>query len=105
MSRFKNEQNITAIEFMQNVQCFCPLGNDWYTNQITVEFEPTDTIPDYCEVDDFVRGLSGKSLLIEDVVASIYNYVYQEYSPAYLRVSSKVDDAKHLPVTVTKQSK
>lgn len=103
MARFKNEQGITNIVFTQNIQCFCPLGNDWYTNQITVEFTPTKTIPDYCEIDEFTRGLAGRKLLIEDVVNEIHKYINKEYLPASLRVTSKVDDAKHMPVIVTKE--
>ena len=103
MASFANSQGITQIKFTHDIQCFCPLGNDWYTNHVTVEFEPTSIIPDYCEIDDFTRSLGGESLIIEDVVNTIYDYMNKSYKPNMLRVTSYVDDAKHMPVTVVKE--
>ena len=102
MAKFKNEQGISLIEFTQNIQDFCPLGNDWYTNQITVSMIPDSIIPDYCDIDDFTRSLGGKDLIIEDVVDAIFKYIEEEYAPKDLSVSSYVNDAKHMPVTVVK---
>lgn len=104
MARFENKQGISKICFKQNIQCYCPLGYDWYTNHITVEMVPGKVIPDYCELDDFTRGIAGKSLIIEDVVAQIWDHITIEYEPSFLRVTSDVDDAKHMPVSVTKVS-
>ena len=102
MSSFENKQGITQIEFMQNIQCFCPLGNDWYTNQICVRMCPGKIIPDYCEIDDFTRSLGGKRLIIEDVISMIYDHIMTVYCPEHLYVESYVDDAKHMPVRVVK---
>lgn len=104
MAKFENVQGISRISFNQNVQCFCPLGNDWYTNQLTIEMEVGNIVPDYCDVDDFIRSISGQSLIIEDVISKVYDYFIDTYSPLSLRVESYVDDAKHLPVTVVKES-
>ena len=104
MSRFENKQGISKISFTQNIQCYCPLGYDWYTNHVTVEMVPSNVIPDYCEIDDFTRGLAGKSLIIEDVVVSIWDHIMTEYEPKWLKVTSDVDDAKHMPVSVVKVS-
>jgi len=103
LSSFANAQKITEIAFSQNIQCFCPLGNDWYTNQLEVTFTPSDIIPDYCDVDDFTRSLGGKALIIEDVVNAVYEYIVSNYNPVNLCVVSKVNDAKHMPVIVTKK--
>ncbi len=103
MAKFENVQGITEISFTQNVQCFCPLGNDWYTNQLSVTMIPDKIIPDYCDVDDFIRSLSGKELIIEDVIKQVFDYIKKEYNPKSIKVQSQVNDAKHLPVCVTKQ--
>lgn len=103
MSKFENKQNITKISFSQNIQCYCPLGNDWYTNHVFVEMQLGNVVPDYCEVDEFTRSIAGKSLIIEDVVNAVYEYLISEYSPKYLYVKSVVDDAKHIPVSVIKE--
>ena len=104
MARFENKQGISEISMDINVQCYCPLGDDWYTNKLYICLQPGTVIPDYCEVDDAIRKLAGEKLIIEDVVANVYNHIMQEYSPRSLSVNSYVEDAKHLPVTVTKQS-
>lgn len=103
MGRFENKQGITSITFTQNIQCFCPLGDDWYTNEVEVTFVPEDVIPDYCEIDDYTRSLAGKALIIEDVVNDIFNYMMTEYAPSELCVTSVARDAKHMPVEVTKE--
>lgn len=103
MASFANTQGITKIILTQNVQCFCPLGDDWYTNHITIELIPKSIIPDYCEADDFIRGLAGQSLIIEDVIDKIFTYFKQSYDCSYVKVVSYVDDAKHLAVTVVKE--
>ena len=105
MAEFKNVQGISRVSFTQNVQCFCPLGDDWYTNHLTVKMQMGEIIPDYCDVDDFIRSISGRSLIIEDVVQQVYEYFDNTCRPKSLYVESYVDDAKHLPVTVIKESK
>lgn len=104
MGAFKNEQRITEIRFSQNIQNYCTLGSDWYTNQLSVTMIPRDIIPDYCEIDDFTRSLGGKEMIIEDVIDAVYTYLAENYKPLELYVESYVEDAKHMPVTVTKDS-
>ena len=102
---FKNEQGITKIKFTQNAQCFCPLGNDWYTNQFTVEIVPNELLADYVDVEKFIRKeISGKTLILEEAVSTLFNYIQTEIKPKYLKVSSYGADAVHFPVTVTKET-
>lgn len=103
MAKFENVQGITEIRFEQNVQCYCPLGDDWYTNQLNITMIPNKIIPDYCDVDNFIRGLSGTSLIIEDVIKCLFEYIMREYEPKNVRIESYVNDAKHLPVRVIKE--
>ena len=82
------------------------MGNDWYTANIEVEIMPDQLIPDYCDVDAFVtRKISGKELIIEQVVYELYQYFEKEYNPASLKVSVKTDNAAHSAVVVTKSKK
>lgn len=101
MAAFENRQGITKISFKFDLRNFCPLGDDWYVNHITAEFRPLHTIPDYVFLEDEIRELDGKSLIIEDVVNNIYN-ILDGYGVGSLRVVSYVNDAKHMPVTVEK---
>ena len=104
MARFENVQGITEVKFFQNIQCYCPLGDDWYTNRVEVTMKPDRVVPDYCELDDFTRSLGGEKLIIEDVIDAIYSHIMEEYEPYYLSVVSSVDDAKHMAVVVSKVS-
>jgi len=97
----KNTQGITAIDFESQVQAFCPLGNDFYTAKIYVNMEPDKNIMDYCDTDKFIKSLGGKTLIIEDLVASIFDHIKQ-YEPKYLEVSAYAESNVHFPVTVTK---
>lgn len=99
----RNEFGIKSITIESTAKCFCPLGNDWYTNQFTVDFNPGEFIPDYCEMDNWIAAnINGKSMIIEAAVAALYDYLVNTYSPAGLYVESYVDDARHSAVTVSK---
>ena len=104
MAKFENVQGITEIKINHSVQCYCPLGDDWYTNKILICMSGISTVPDYCDVDRFIRSISGGKLIIEDVVSKIYSYIMDECHPKKLSVSSHVDDAMHMPVSVIKSS-
>lgn len=102
MARFENKQKIDCITMYKTLHNFCPLGQDWYTNRIRIEFEPNKTIPDYIEIDSALNELESKGLVIEDVVDKIVE-IFVEYEPFSIKVVSKVDDATHLPVEVMKE--
>lgn len=103
MSAFENKQGITEIEMEQSIQAYCPLGDEYYTNQVYMQMTGMQVIPDYCDLDKFLRSLAGSKMIIEDIVATIFNKLDTDCIPEHLIVSSVVTDAVHLNVTVTKQ--
>lgn len=99
----KNTFGIGEITIESTAKCYCPLGKDWYTNQFSVDFEPGEYIPDYCEVDEWIaQNINGQHMIIEAAVAALYDHLMNTYKPAGLYVESYVDDAKHSAVTVCK---
>lgn len=103
MTGIPNVQGITQIFFEKSVQAFCPLGNDYYTAVMRVVMTPGDEYMDYCNTDKFIKSLGGKRLIIEDLVAKVYENIMQ-YKPKYLKVSAKAESNSHFPVIVTKES-
>lgn len=103
MSNILNTNQITQIEFTQNIQCFCPLGKDFYTAQVSVSMHPDKYIPDYCEIEAYMRKLSGRDLIIEDLVGEVYEYLNHLINPGKLKVTAYVNDAAHFGVIVTKE--
>lgn len=103
MPRFENKQNISNITLFKKLHNFCPLGDDWYTNNLTIIMQPGEIIPDYIEIESEISKLESKSLVIEDVVSSIFEIINQ-YNPKKIKVISEVDDATHLKVKVEKES-
>ena len=99
----ENKHGITSIEFEREIQAFCPMGNDYYTATINVCMEPGEKIMDYCETDEFIKSLGGKSLIIEDLVATIYTHIIK-CNPKHLSVSADAKSNVHFPVVVTKDS-
>lgn len=98
-----NTFGIDHITIESTAKCYCPLGMDWYTNQFTVDFQPGEYIPDYCEMDNWIAAnINGKSMIIEQAVAMLYEYLRDTYKPIDLQVESDVDDAKHSAVTVSR---
>lgn len=104
MSTFVNNPKISTITFNQNVQAFCPIGHAWCTYQITVNMSPASLVPDYCEVEKFLRDMSGSAMAIETCVGDVYDWLMEQYEPYYLEVRLYCDDAVHFPVLVTKDS-
>lgn len=123
MGMFKNTQKITGIIFQPKLpsHCFCPLGKLYcdkeaensgkkaqlphYTNNFKITFQPNELICDYCDVEEFIKEkINDETLIIEDCVDILFNYIYETYQPKYLLVESYVPDAVHGPVTVIKES-
>jgi len=121
MGMFKNTQGITKITFEPaTTHNFCPLGQLFcdelakdgskpqlphYTNHFRITFVPGELICDYIDVEKWIKKeINDESLIIEDAVSKLYDYVMETYHPAYLKVETYVDDAMHGAVAVEKES-
>lgn len=102
--KLTNKQGISMIVMKPKAHCFCPLGNDWYTNELEITMGVGDCFPDYCDIEKFLdENVREKSLIIEDVVSMVYEYINNEYNPKDLTVMSEVNDVtSHSPVIVIK---
>ena len=70
--------------------------------QLTVTITPKKWIPDYCEIDEFIREqLDGKSLVIEEAACKLKQWLTGEIHPYWVEVESDVTDGVHGHVTVT----
>ena len=97
----RNEYGVKNITMYPEAICYCPLGNDWYTNKFEVTMQVNDVIPDYCEVEQWIdENIRGKSLIIEDALKKFREYLSETYNPAIFEVVSSVTDAKHFSVRV-----
>ena len=120
--KFENKQNISKIVFRPKSpsHCLCPLGQllcdklakqggkpmlPHYTNNFIIEMIPGKVICDYLDVEEWIKeNIDNETLTIEDSVSMLFDYLYEEYEPAHLKVTSEVYDALHGPATVTKES-
>ena len=103
--KIENRQGITNIVMKPKAICFCPLGDDWYTNEFEITFAPNQYFPDYCDIEKYLNEeIRGKELIIEDAVSKLYEYLKKTYYPMTLVVTSYVNDVtSHSPVVVTKK--
>lgn len=63
--------------------------------------EPAEIIPDYCEIDKFIREcLEGESLVIEEAASKLKKKLVEEVHPRWIMVESAVNDAPHGNVVV-----
>lgn len=104
MASFKNDYNITNIKMKRKLHNLCTIGQDWFTSNLEIEFIPNEIIPDYIEIDRDIQKYESKELIIEELVNNILQDLKQ-YKPNYIKVTSKVDDAMHLPVEVIAEYK
>ena len=100
----ENKQKINMIQFKKTVYPFCPLGKDHYKGEIHVSIEPAERLFDFCKVDQWIEELGKESLIIEDLVNSVYQIMMQ-FQPKYLEVTVYGESNKHFPVTVIKEMK
>ena len=121
MGMFKNTQKITKIVFEpKTTHNFCPLGQLYcdelekqgspkmlphYTNHFKVTFCPGELVCDYIDVEKWIaRTINDKTLIIEDAVSMLCDYIMETYKPKYLLVETYVNDAMHGAVTVMRES-
>lgn len=105
--KLENKQGINTITMKPRAVCFCPLGDDWYTNEFLISIDVADYYPDYCDIEKFLNEkVRGKSLIIEDAVEIVYDYIAEELNPDWIEVTSCVNDVtSHSPVVVSKTSR
>ena len=102
LAKFEHTQNLSKITFNKTISVFCPLGNDYYTATINIDFVPSTVLMDYLDEEAYFKGLSGTKLIIEDLVKEVYDHYFYEYEPAQLTVTVYAENATHFPVAVTK---
>lgn len=101
MKKIENKEKISNIYFTRSICPFCPLGEDYYNAEVSVDFDVGDSYPDYIEVDTAIQELSGKSLTIEQVCEEVFK-IMKEFEPRTLSVHVDAKSNKHFPVTVSK---
>ena len=121
MGMFRNTQKVSYIVYEpKTTHNLCPLGQLYcdelsrdgskpelphYTNHFTITLVPGDFICDYIEVEKWIREkINNETLVIEDAVSMLFNYMMETYKPRHLIVESHVEDAMHGVVTVVKES-
>lgn len=105
MEKIKNTQDISTIIMKPTAYTKCKIGQDWYKNELEIEFIPFESYPDYMEVNSYVmEEIDGQELNIEDVVYQIYEHL-MKYEPMYLSVTDHIKGCKtHFDVDVIKTS-
>lgn len=103
LAMFEHTQGISKVTFNKTITVFCPLGNDFYTAHIAVEFVPDKVMMDYLDEERYFKELSGVKLIIEDLVAEVHSHYTNTYSPKYVKVEVFAENATHFPVTVIKE--
>lgn len=105
LAMFEHTQGISGVTFNKTISVFCPLGNEYYTAHINVEFVPDKVMMDYLDEEAYFKKLSGGRLIIEDLVADVYNRYENLYKAKYVKVTVFAENAAHFPVKVYKESK
>lgn len=98
---FENKQHVSEITMHGTLHLWCPMGSDWYTADVTITALSPETIPDYIDVTKYLDELDGQSLIIEDAAQKVAEYTLSQVGDAYVAVTLDVEDAHHLPVSVT----
>ena len=103
MTVIRNTQDISIIKAKHRISLYCPIGKDYYTADISIEFKPDKVIPDYCKLTNYLNNLSGLSLIIEELANNIHEHLMSKYNPISAKVSIKAYSNTHLDVEVVKE--
>lgn len=99
--RFSNTYGVQRFENHHDIVCYCPLGKDYYSAEITVECVNPIFLPDYLETDKMVSSLSSKEYIIEELAHTIAGHFKAETEAEQVLVTAFVKNATHSPVEVT----
>lgn len=104
-TKIENTQNISKIIMKPSTIFKCQLGQDWFKNDLKIEFEPNKFYPDYMDVAEYIMNeLDGSEMNIEDMLNELYNFLLVTYEPKYLKITDTVTDSKtHFDVAVIKE--
>lgn len=103
MTVIRNTQDISFIKANRRISLYCPIGKDYYTADVSIEFKPDKVIPDYCKLTNYLNNLSGLSLIIEELVDKVHKHLMSKYNPISAKVSVKAYSNTHLDVEVVKE--
>lgn len=103
----ENTQKISKIVMKPWTIFKCQLGQDWFKNDLVIEFEPDKYYPDYMDVVNYIMTeIDGKEMNIEDMLDILYGWLMDTYSPKSLSITDNVVDSKtHFDVTVIKDKR
>ena len=104
LAKFEHTQGLSMVSFNKTITVFCPLGNDYYTATVTVEFVPARWMMDYLDEEKFFKELQGTKYIIEDIAEIVHSHFVTEYSPKRIKVTVYAENATHFPVTVVKEN-
>lgn len=97
----KNEYKVKEIIINERIRCYCPLGKDWYSGDLEAQIFVDEEIPDYLDVDNFIKNeIDGKAYIIEETAHMFYEYLMNTLHPVSLHVTATVKDATHAPVVI-----
>lgn len=99
-----NKQKIKQIIMKPSASCFCPLGQDWYKIDFTINFIPKDYYPDYCDIQLFIsQNINKQQLTIEDAIDILYKHLQEKYLPENITIEANINIVQsHFPVIVIK---
>lgn len=96
----ENKQKIRRIEMAWSLRVYCPLGHDWYSAEVAACVIPGRLLADFIDVDSKVSALNNRSMIIEDLAASIRDVLLESFGDCGIEVSVAAKTESHMPVTV-----
>lgn len=101
---FPNIYNLSKITLYKKIHCYCRLGGDVYTNQLTITFKPNKEVCDYVYIDKAIEDRFEQSdSIIEEVLKGILEIILDQCpSATNIHIESYIDDSvpKNMPVRV-----
>lgn len=97
----ENRYKVRKLIYKACAHVYCPLGKDWGVVDITAEIFPSEYLPDYLDIDEYIKKeIEGSEHITEEVGYMVYDFIVEQIKPAavYVDVHSN-NDSMHDCVT------
>ena len=86
--RIPNSFNIKKVHWeSKEVECFCPLGQDWCTHKFVIDTELCRYNFDFYLLDDWINeNIAGHKMTMEESAHTLYAFIVKEIEPCDLSV-------------------
>jgi len=106
INKIKSNFKISGTKIIIPFKSTCSIVNKPFKGTIKIEYSPRKYFLEYVSFEEFVKKITQKKWIVEELVNEIFQRLKKEIKPNYLKVTVKVEkSAAHRPTEVWVETK